>query len=521
MARSRKPRTGTGSGSSTQDAAQDQARPETGTEAGTEGSGQDTPRATDSGESETLAGATSGDSLPAAGSDDTLAGAAEGDTLSGAADGSDTVAVTPEDEARPASEVDATPEADTVASSIPASGPTSSVEATPEADHRATTEAEAEPTARDAETPRDTTPAYSPAPEARMKSGPGFLTLLLGGVIAGAIGFFLAQAGLFGGAPAEDPVPALSSRLDKVESTLAGQSGRMDELNQRLDDQAGRLETQASELEALRADVDGLAPAEGGVPQAAIDELKAAADQGVSDLSGRLDQLQQTVSALSAKVDELGQAPQADTGALDAYKQQLDQMQATLDSQRQEIEATRASAAEIQQQAQAQAEAITARAALNRIQAAVEGGGGYSAALDDLESNTKVAVPDALSAHAENGVPTLAELQRSFPPAARAGLDAAERANAADAGLGDRALSFLRTQVGARSLEEREGSSPDAILSRAEARLSDGEVQAALDEIAKLPEPGQEAMADWTARAQARVEAQSAASELASALNSN
>ncbi|MGB8622217.1 MAG: hypothetical protein WCD16_05310, partial [Paracoccaceae bacterium] len=86
---------------------------------------------------------------------------------------------------------------------------------------------------------------------------------------------------------------------------------------------------------------------------------------------------------------------------------------------------------------------------------------------------------------------------------------------------GDRIGAFLRTQFGARSLTPREGNDPDAILSRAEAALNAGELKDALDEIATLPEAGQQAMSGWVAKAQKRADALAAADTLASRLAPN
>ena len=78
--------------------------------------------------------------------------------------------------------------------------------------------------------------------------------------------------------------------------------------------------------------------------------------------------------------------------------------------------------------------------------------------------------------------------------------------------------AFLRSQAGMRSLAPREGDDPDAILSRAEAAVRAGELQTAIDEIGKLPETGQTAMADWVADAKARLDVTQAAASLSETL---
>jgi hypothetical protein len=125
-------------------------------------------------------------------------------------------------------------------------------------------------------------------------------------------------------------------------------------------------------------------------------------------------------------------------------------------------------------------------------------------------------VPDALAGQSA-GVATLAELSAAFPEAARAALTAAREASGESEGLG----GFLRTQLGVRSLEPQEGDSADAVLSRAEAALRDGRLTDALAEVAALPEAGQAALAEWTARAETRQDAVAAAEELAQSLTAN
>jgi len=106
-------------------------------------------------------------------------------------------------------------------------------------------------------------------------------------------------------------------------------------------------------------------------------------------------------------------------------------------------------------------------------------------------------------------VPTLQSLRETFPNAARAALEAARQADMG-AGWTDRITAFLQTQTGARSLTPREGTDPDAILSRAEAALASGDVAATLAELATLPEAAKPDLAAWQAQAQLRLDAAAA-----------
>jgi len=118
-----------------------------------------------------------------------------------------------------------------------------------------------------------------------------------------------------------------------------------------------------------------------------------------------------------------------------------------------------------------------------------------------------------LTDNATAGLPSLQALQASFPDSARTALEAALRANMGES-WSERVGNFLRTQVGVRSLTPRDGPDPDAILSRAEAALSAGDVAQALAEIATLPTPAQDALSTWRTQAQLRLDAQAALAAL-------
>jgi hypothetical protein len=148
------------------------------------------------------------------------------------------------------------------------------------------------------------------------------------------------------------------------------------------------------------------------------------------------------------------------------------------------------------------------------LRAALDTGQAYTAAVAMLQGSD---VPAALSDHAATGLPTLANLQGSFPAAARAALDAALRANPGETWT-DRVGTFLRSQTGARSVTPREGNDPDAVLSRAEAALATGDLDTALQEISALPDEAKAAMTDWTNLAEQRRAAAAAIETLATTL---
>jgi len=215
-----------------------------------------------------------------------------------------------------------------------------------------------------------------------------------------------------------------------------------------------------------------------------------------------------------------------DPAVIDAYEREMAALRADMDAQRAEIEqiastaraeieAARSEAAEIEAAAEETSRAAVARAALTRIRTALDSGSAYADALADLAEASALAPPEALAASAESGVRPLSALQGSFPEAARAALSAAREGGIDAAGDGTgRFMAFLRAQTGARSVTPREGDDPDAVLSRAEAALRGGELNAALEEIAALPEAARDALGPWRSAAEARVDALAAADAL-------
>ena len=164
----------------------------------------------------------------------------------------------------------------------------------------------------------------------------------------------------------------------------------------------------------------------------------------------------------------------------------------------------------------ASAQQALRRAALTRIRTALDTGSAFAPALGDLE-RAGMSAPDALQEVAETGAPTQADLQERFAPAARAALATVRKAgeDGEDAGF----WTFMSDQLGARSLERREGPGADAILSRAEDDVRQGKLESALTEIDALPEPAKAELAEWAADVHARMQAVAAHDALAAKLN--
>lgn len=303
----------------------------------------------------------------------------------------------------------------------------------------------------------------------------GFIGLFLGGVVAAAVGFGLAQV-VPGGWPL--------AQTAELQQKLGAQADQI----QRLEGRLSAVESQpAPDLSPL---MDTLATLNGRI--AGLETGPAEAAQEVASLAQTVTELQGDLAALQAS----GPVP-ANITALAA--------EAEARLQEAEVQAARMKA-----EAEALNQAAAARLAFIALQTAVESGAPFAAELTALGADA----PDVLSKHARDGLPSLSALQDAFPAAAREAIEAALRADMGDSWT-DRATSFLRSQTGARSLTPREGSDPDAILSRAEAALATGNIEATLAELAALPEAAQSTLSEWRAMAETRLTADQALQAMA------
>ena len=156
---------------------------------------------------------------------------------------------------------------------------------------------------------------------------------------------------------------------------------------------------------------------------------------------------------------------------------------------------------------------VLVSSSLNKIVASVELGLGYQKDLEDLNNIIDVSNFAAVWDNAEIGVVSLSFLKNGFPANARLALKMSRQEEGLS-GDGSALFSFLKLQMGIRSLTPQKGNSADAILSRAQAAVSKGELRVALKEISNLPEVGQIALQGWSTVAKARVRVTEELSEI-------
>ena len=281
------------------------------------------------------------------------------------------------------------------------------------------------------------------------------------------------------------------------------------------------METNEAAIAEVRAEIAAIDTTSGLVPL--TEEISALGTQ-VADQFASFDA---RIVSFEDRLVALEKQPSADgtlqETALEAYQAELDQLRSQVEEQASaafaQLESTREEAAAIEAAALLAARNAKARAALAQIRSSLDTGAPMTTALAELEDVMGAPAPEGLASVAE-GVPTLAKLQGDFPPAARQALADARSEGASGESSGAFG-SFLREQLNVRSVAPRDGDDADAILSRAEAALKEGQLETALTEVSGLPEIAAAPLAGWVNQAQARVDALNAANEISTSLNDN
>ena len=325
----------------------------------------------------------------------------------------------------------------------------------------------------------------------------GLVPLVLGGAVAAGLGYLVAF--YYYGQPATD-----------YEAVIAAQDERLSAL----EDQVASLPTAQPDLDPIEARLADL--------ESTIIDRTEAVTRNLNDQIASLDERLTSVERAPTEDGTLAET------AIESWERELDDIRAAFAEQQgqmddlreqaqADLDAARNEALQVEQSATEAARQATARAALARVEAAVDSGRPLDDPLNDLDA-AGVQIPTPLASQAADGVPTIADLRESFPEAARRALAVARSEGLADEGT-NMFSAFLREQLDVRSVEPREGDDPDAILSRAEAALAENRLADALTQIEALPEIVRAEMSDWTGTAEARSEALAAVEAIEQSLS--
>ena len=301
----------------------------------------------------------------------------------------------------------------------------------------------------------------------------GVLPLIFGGVVAAIIGFSAARS--------------------NVVDNFLPPSWRMN---------AGEVALQ-DQITSAQSQIDSL------------NEKLFAVSSGLADMPTPDDSLNAQINELTERMSVVEKRPIAASTSSSDVSGDFAALRATAEEQQAEIDALLADARIEKQTANDAASSTLARAAATRIVTAIESGAPFAGAVSDLEATGTNDIPEVLRNVATDGVITLAKLQNGFPDASRAALAASPVDTAG--GLG----GFLKRQLGARSIAPREGTDPDAILSRVEGAVREGRLTDALAEVETLPQDSKSAMSGWIETAKTRLAVTSASQALMQRLVAN
>jgi hypothetical protein len=315
-------------------------------------------------------------------------------------------------------------------------------------------------------------------------------------------------------APAGDPalaerLRALDRRIAELERRPAGAPDNAG-LVQRL----GALEQQNQQL---RSDLDRVAstaaaPAATGAGDPALAQRIEAVSAEIASLRGELEGVRrdtaqavapERLGALSDRIEENAaelRAMQGDLSRLVDLPKRVQDLGNTIEA------------------ASGQTQRTALILASGQLEAALDSGQPYASQLGAVR---RLAIDDAdlssllsqLEEHADEGIPSMAELRIRFSDTALAVAQAAQ--SDADGDWADRAWARLRSLVTVRPVGgDVPGESPEARVARAEARLNEGDLASAIGELEGLEGPAAEAAAPWLAGARARLSADQAIERL-------
>ena len=376
---------------------------------------------------------------------------------------------------------------------------------------------------------------FEPAPEGAasgkrgLSAGPGWLGATILSLFAAGLGGILGMAGTRYIADTSTNPGMVESRLDEMKAGQEEISIRLARTIREQDGLGTNLAALSSEVEALSdrdpasdGQVDDQALQELAQRVAALESVDTSGDVSPEDLSRSVASLETRLNRMAQSVEQLQEAPDGvEVERVIELETQLAELRDDLNeaklSSRQDaeqlaglIEGMRQDEAKARGAAEAAVQTAEIARAVSSIEAASRRGGGFAPELRTLRSQfPNDASVRQLTPIADDGAPTVAELQTSFEAAKG-------RAEAALSGGGE-GLSWLNRAFGdAVSVRRIDGedSDPQAILARAEETLAAGEIAEALALVGRLEGTPASEMADWTEQANRRITLETALESL-------
>lgn len=351
-------------------------------------------------------------------------------------------------------------------------------------------------------------PSSKPPASARRSSGfmPGLgMGVLLAVAVAGATIYTQPYwRGFFdkGDGTQSDAVTAalgdMEARLAEMQAALpADNSAALSGLSERLATLESALSQGGGQDPDTRAALESL-----NTQMARLTDRLAAAEQDLASLS----------SVAASPSPELSDRLSSEAQRLDDLLRE----QSELATRLAETEDALSKAAAAREAAPGSRETLMLLAVL-QLRDALRGSGPYDQPITMLQNlaGDDPALASAiapLERRAAAGLPSLLELQASFPEVARriAAIEVGEEGEGWSAGV----LRRMAEAVNLRPVGLVEGIEPTAIAARAEVKLNDGDLAGAVAELDALEGAAAEAAASWRADAEARLAADQAVSTL-------
>jgi len=341
--------------------------------------------------------------------------------------------------------------------------------------------------------------AEAPMPQAEARGGQGMGGRIAAGVVGGIVALVgagaLQYAGLFG-APGSGGDADLGGQIADLRGEVAA-------LKNGGDNGAGtRIDGLSAALDQVKADVVSL--------KAAVDAGQGGDGAGLTELSGKVAEIEKAVAALG----ENGDAQPTDLGPVNerlaALEAQLKSVGDATDAQESRLAALEQSVSQLSARVDAQASQpkIALAIAAAALKSALERGVPFSAELDTFAAITPDAPQiGALRAYAEKGVPARATIAAGMDDAANRMVAAAAPSDP-DAGFLQRLLTSAESLVKVRPIGVVEGTGVPETVARMEVAVKQGDYAKALAEYDTLPEAAKAAGADFAADLKARLDAE-------------
>ncbi len=253
------------------------------------------------------------------------------------------------------------------------------------------------------------------------------------------------------------------------------------------------------------------------VVSAAVANALAQTTTRLAALETEFEQFKSAAAAPSNTVDA-GTVTQLD-GAMRAISNSLDAIHTGMTALN-----ARLAALEAIQAAQplgGEAKRISYALGLRELERALSGSGPFAVELETLDKLLDAARPDPsialLRTHATTGIPARAVLLSRFDATAAA-IVRADAASDSAPGWAGRTYAFALSLVMIRPLGEREGMDAPSRVARAQMRLEEGDLDAAVKELGGLEGAAAEAAAPWLTDARARLAVEQALAELTAIL---